>query len=84
MNPSETYVAEINIFANNRNGLLVDITRLFTEEGIPITMCNSRTSKQGVATINLAFEIHNTGELNKVVDKIRSIDNVLDIERTSG
>ncbi len=80
----ETYVAEINIYANNRNGLLVDITKLFTEAGIPINVCNSRTSKQGVATINLAFEIHNTYELNRIVDKIRGIDNVLDIERTSG
>ncbi|MBR1877025.1 MAG: ACT domain-containing protein, partial [Lachnospiraceae bacterium] len=76
--------AEINIYANNRNGLLVDITKAFTEAGIPINVCNSRTSKQGIATINIGFEIHNTTELNRIVDKVRAIENVIDIERTSG
>ena len=80
----ERYMAEINIYANNRNGLLVDITKAFTEAGIPINVCNSRTSKQGIATINIGFEIHNTTELNRIVDKVRAIENVIDIERTSG
>ena len=80
----ETYVAEINIFANNRNGLLVDITKIFTEESIPINMCNSRTNKHGVATINLAFEIHDTTELDRIVNKLRSVENVREIKRTSG
>ncbi len=81
---SEKYMAEINIYANNRNGLLVDITKSFTEANITILSCNTRTSKQGVATINIGFEIHNISELNRMVDKIRSVENVIDIERTSG
>ena len=45
------YLAEIKIFGNNRTGLLVDITRIFTEREIDISSINSKTSKQGVATI---------------------------------
>ncbi len=80
----ETYTAEINIYATNRNGLLVDITRIFTESGIAITSCNSRTSKQGVATVSMGFEIHNTDELNRIIDKLRAVPSIVDIERTSG
>ncbi|MDD3416490.1 MAG: bifunctional (p)ppGpp synthetase/guanosine-3',5'-bis(diphosphate) 3'-pyrophosphohydrolase [Lachnospiraceae bacterium] len=80
----EKYLAEINIYANNRNGLLVDVSRMFTENLIDINAVNSRTSKQGIATISVAFEIHNTEELNKIIDKLRGISNVIDIERTAG
>ena len=49
------YLAEIKIFGNNRTGLLVDITRIFTEREIDISSINSKTSKQGVATISISF-----------------------------
>ena len=49
------YLAEIKIFGNNRTGLLVDITKIFTERGIDINAINSKTSKQGVATISVSF-----------------------------
>ncbi len=78
----QTYTAEINIYANNRNGLLVDITRMFTEAGINITSCNSRANKHGMATVSIGFEIHDTTELRGIIDRIRTVQNVVDIERT--
>jgi guanosine-3',5'-bis(diphosphate) 3'-pyrophosphohydrolase len=45
---------------------------------------NVRTSKQGRATIIMTFDIHGTEELNRITDKIRQIDGVLDIQRTTG
>ncbi|NCC43363.1 MAG: bifunctional (p)ppGpp synthetase/guanosine-3',5'-bis(diphosphate) 3'-pyrophosphohydrolase [Clostridia bacterium] len=78
------YTAEINVYANNRTGLLVDISKIFTERKIDLTTINSRTSKQGRATISMTFDIHSTEELNSLVEKIRQVDSVLDIERTTG
>ncbi len=78
----QTYTAEINIYANNRNGLLVDITRMFTEAGINITSCNSRANKHGMATVSIGFEIHDTTELRGLIDRLRTVPNVVDIERT--
>ena len=49
-----------------------------------ITSMNVRTSKQGRATIIMTFDIHGTEELNRITDKIRQIDGVLDIQRTTG
>jgi len=78
------YFAEIKIYANNRNGLLADISKTLTERNINILSMNTRTSKQGVATLATSFEISSREELIHVIDKIRSIESVIDIERTTG
>jgi len=79
---NEEYVADINIYANNRNGLLVDISRLFTESNIGIIGINSRVNKQNIATLYLSFNIHSTADLDNIIQKLRAIPGVLDIERT--
>ncbi len=78
------YVAEINLYSNNRDGLLAEITRVLTEKGVSILSMNMRTTKQGTATTVVAFEIANTEELNRLIDKLRSLDDIIDIERTRG
>ena len=81
---SEKYFAEIVIYANNRNGLLADISKALTEKNIDILSMNTRTNKQGVATMQTSFEVGSREELNRVIDKIRMIESVVDIERTRG
>lgn len=83
-NGQERYSTEIRIFANNRIGMFVDISKVFTERQIDITSMNVRTSKQGKATIIMTFDIHGIEELNRLTDKLRQIEGVLDIERTAG
>jgi GTP pyrophosphokinase len=78
------YMAEITIYCNNRTGLLVDITKIFTERKIDVNSINSRTSKQGIATIAIAFEVADKGTLNYLIEKIRQVESVLDVERAVG
>lgn len=78
------YLAEIMIYCNNRTGLLVDISKIFTERKIDLSSINSRTSKQGIATIALSFEVADKGTLNSLIEKLRQVESVLDIERTAG
>ena len=78
------YLAEIKIFGNNRTGLLVDLTKAFTERGIDINSMHSKTSKQGVATITIGFETKGKEQVNGLIEKLRQIESVIDIERTSG
>ena len=80
----ELYFAEIKIFANNRNGVLVDISRILTENKIDVTSMTARTSKQGTATISIGFEINSVEQLQFIVSKLRNVESVLDIERTTG
>ena len=79
----EKYATEITIYASNRTGLLVDISKTLTERGIDVTSINSRLSKQGTATIAISFEISGTDELNRIIEKLRQIDNIIDIERAA-
>ena len=80
----EKYLAEIIIYANNRYGLLADISKAMTERNIDIMSMNTRTNKQGVVTMAISFQITSRDELNRMIDKLRNVDNVLDIERTTG
>ena len=79
-----TYLAEINIYGNNRTGLLVDLTRTFTERGIDINSIHSKTSKQGVATVSISFETKGKEQINGLIEKLRQVESVIDIERTTG
>lgn len=83
-NPSGMYTAEIKIYANNRTGVLVDISRVLTENKIDVISMNVRTSKQGTATISIGFEIRSKEQLNEIIAKIRSVESIIDIERTAG
>ena len=78
------YSTEIQIFANNRIGMFVDISKIFTERQIDVTNMNARVNKQGKATITMSFDIHGIEELNSLMDKVRQIEGVLDIQRTAG
>ena len=64
----EKYIAEIKIYAMNRNGLLADITKILTEKNISIRSLNTRVNKQGYATLAIAFEINSREQLNTLVD----------------
>ena len=80
----KTYTVEINVYANNRTGLLVDLSKLFAERKIDISAMNIRTSKQGTATVDMAFDVKSKEELNSLIEKIRQVESVIDIERSRG
>ena len=64
--------------------IIISVYKALTEKNIDIMSMNTRTNKQGLATMATTFEISNREELNRIIDKIRSIDSVIDIERTTG
>ena len=81
---AEKYIAEINIYARNRTGLVIDISRVFVERNVEIGSMSARTSKQGTATIEMAFDVHSTEELRSLIEKLRNVESVIDIERKTG
>ena len=72
------------IYAQNWIVLLADITKTLSEKNLYIRSFNNRTNKQDIASIAMTFEITGREELQMVVDKLRLIDSVIDIERTTG
>ena len=80
----EKYTAELHVFANNRTGLLVDLSRIFTERKIDLRSMNCRANKQEKATISMTFNVESKEELQSLIEKIRQVESVLDVERTTG
>ena len=62
----------------------MDISKIFTERQINMTSISVRTSKQGTATISIAFEIGGKEELQKIAEKLYQVESVLDVERATG
>ena len=81
---TEKFETGIRIFAQDRHGLLMDVTKNLTERGVSILNMNVRTSKQGTVTIELSFSTSGKEELKDVVQKLRAINGIIDIERTAG
>jgi GTP pyrophosphokinase len=57
---------------------------VFTENNININSINTHTSKQGIVTLEISFAVSGRDELQHVVEKLRQISGILDIERTTG
>lgn len=81
---SESYFAEITIYANNRSGVLLDISKVLTENKIDIINLNSRTSKNGTATVTVGFQVQNREQLQTLISKISQIESILEVARTTG
>ncbi len=81
---TEKYKTEITLFAHNRIGLLADISRVLAEGEVDIQSVNTRTSKQNIATVTLDFQTSGVEEINRITTKLRQIEGVMDIQRTTG
>ena len=78
------YSAEIKIYAHDRSGVLLEISKIFTEEDLNVDSMTVRTNKQGTATITVGFEINNVNQLGDIINKLRKVRSIIDIERTTG
>ena len=79
----EVYPVEIVIYCYNRSGVLFDISRIFTENNIDVKSMNVRTTKQERATITVGFETHGVEQLDRLISKLKSVESVNDIERST-
>ncbi len=77
------YLAEIIIYAYNRNGLLADVAKALTEKDIDIVSLSTKTSKKGISSMQTSFEIASKDELDRIIAKIMTVESVVDVERTS-
>ena len=81
-NENQNYLVNINIYVKNRKGLIVDISKLLTENNIDIENLETRKTKDDNATIIVSFDINDKSELQTIVNKLKSIDGVVDVIRS--
>ncbi len=80
-NNDTSYQVEIEVFSNDRNGLLVDILKEIGTTKAKILGVNTKTTKERIAIIDVTLEVENLEELNKVQKAIRKVDSVYEVTR---
>lgn len=78
-----SYQAELVVKAYDRTHLLMEITNLIGDSGIPLKAINARTTKDNVAIMNLTVEITDTEQLDNIIKKIRRVPDVFEISRSN-
>ena len=79
-----SYLAEIRVIANDRTGLLLEISRHLADEDISVKGFNIRTTKDMTAIFNITMEIRTKDQLERVNKRLKGIKGIIDIERVSG
>ncbi len=80
----EKYMAEIQVYANNRTGLLVDLLKYLQNVRSTCEVSTAVQASRRRATISMSFEIGSKEELRSLIEKIRQVESVIDVERTTG
>ena len=78
-----SYPAEIQIRADDRFGLLSEITQKITDSDIGLMGLNARTDKDQIAIINLTLEIKDIDDLKQLMKKVKKIESVIDVYRVT-
>ena len=78
-----TFNAAITILAEDKKGLLAQVSKLCEELDINITYANIKADKSGICTMNLTLSITNTDDIEKIMARMRQIKGVIDVYRSS-
>ena len=80
---NDKYTVDIVIYANKRSGLVADITKVLVDKNMVIDSMNVKSGKNGTTSIMMAFEVSSREELNHMVEKIKQIRDVIDVDRNN-
>ncbi|MCK4833188.1 MAG: GTP diphosphokinase [Gammaproteobacteria bacterium] len=79
---TQNYPVNILIEANDRHGLLSDITSLLSEDKVNVIAVNTMSNKkEQTARMAVTIEIRDLQQLTRIMDKISHLRNVLDVSR---
>lgn len=80
----QNYPVNILIQANDRHGLLSDITRTLSDDKINVLAINTMSNKKDqTARMAVTIEIRDLQQLTRVMDRISQLRNVIEVTRGS-
>lgn len=79
----EDFTATVSIACLDRVGLMADISKMIADMRVMIYGINTKSKKDGRASIELTIGVNGKEHLNSVMAKLRKINGVLDIDRTN-
>lgn len=78
-----SYDADIQLLAEDRKGLFSDISRVCEDMDVRITGVNAKSGKDGIVTITMTLSLTDTGQMEKVVRRLRTVPGVTDAYRAN-
>lgn len=75
------YHVDIEIYGNERNGLLADIIKEIENTKSRLLAVTSKANKEKIALTEVTVEVENIEELNKILKQLRKIDSVYEVKR---
>lgn len=82
-NTASQFQTSFEVIADNRIGLMYDITAVLMESRIPIVHSSSRVLKNGNALFECTIVISSMEQLKAIFDKIKKVKNVISVERST-
>lgn len=76
-----SYKVEINIYANDRQGLLSDVINLISTLDVNLNEIKAKSNKEKIAIIEMTIEVKNLEDLNTAIRKFGKVDSVYDVKR---
>ncbi|HZO89164.1 MAG TPA: bifunctional (p)ppGpp synthetase/guanosine-3',5'-bis(diphosphate) 3'-pyrophosphohydrolase [Chthonomonadaceae bacterium] len=83
-NDGQVYQVYLIVECLDRTGLLADVGNIFAENKTNITAVKTQSHRDKTATLELALEVRNTDHLALIMQKLRSLSDILDIHRATG
>lgn len=80
---AHSYEAEISILAEDRKGLLLDISIVMQEMDVNVRSLNVKTTKDKIATFSMIVNITAKDQLSKILTRLRSIPSIVDAYRAT-
>ena len=81
--PGGAFAATLQVEALDRQGLLFEITRVFSEQKLSVMSMNSHASDDHIATVRMTFSVSDTKQLGQLLTTLRNTEGVFDVYRVT-
>ena len=84
-NAKSSYTATIQVVADERTGLLMDVSQVLAGMNISITAMTAKVDKanQSIIQIQLSFDVSSTEQLNNIIKSMRKVRSVKGVYRVN-
>jgi len=79
-----SYTVEIRLICSDRSGLVLDISRILSEEGMIVKQLSARGLKDGAAVMDITMDVRGKEQLEKLCTKFNNVPGVDEIQRVTG
>lgn len=79
-----SYIATLQIEADDRIGLMMNVSACLADLKINCSSIDSRATKKGIAIMNFGLEISDASDMKRAMNKIKQIPGVISVSRKNG